>query len=231
MTHTAQTENLEALYETLRDEMVEHQIQRRSAFSARLLQAMRRVPRHEFVPVENRGAAYTDQPLPIGDGQTISQPFIVAAMSEALCLTGTEKVLEVGTGSGYQAAVLSLLAREVHTVELHSGHAEAARARLVRLGYAQVTVHCGDGSQGLPEHAPFDGIIVTAAAPEVPAPLVAQLIEGRRLVIPVGDESEQRLLCVRKLPGGQIEQDRLLYCRFVPLRGAFGWKAPEWMHP
>lgn len=231
MTNTLQTENLEGQYEALRLEMVEQQIIRRGAFRDALLDTMRRVPRHEFVPQGQRSSAYTDHPLPIGGGQTISQPFIVAAMTEALKLTGAEKLLEVGTGSGYQAAVLSLLAREVHTIELHQGHAEAARQRLARLGYSNVTVHCGDGSRGLPEHAPFEGILVTAAAPHVPAPLLEQLAEGGRLVIPVGDEQEQELLRVRKLPGGSTEQDRLLYCRFVPLRGAFGWQAPEWMHP
>ena len=231
MTVTAHTESLEALYEAQRHEMVEYQIRRRAGFDDAVLEVFRRVPRHEFVPLELRNAAYTDHPLPIGDGQTISQPFIVAAMTQALKLAGGEKVLEVGTGSGYQAAVLACLAREVHTIELHTGHAEAAQQRLARLGFINVTVHCGDGSRGLPEHAPYHAILVTAAAPDVPPPLVEQLAEGGRLVIPVGNEIDQELMRIRKLAGGATERDRLLYCRFVPLRGAFGWQEPEWMHP
>lgn len=231
MTLPAQAALEDSFFAALRHTMVEEQIRRRGGCSERVLEALHRVPRHEFVPPENRSGAYTDQPLPIGDGQTISQPFMVAAMTEALHLTGAEKVLEVGTGSGYQAAVLSLLVRELYSVELHTELAAAARARLARLGYANVSVYCGDGSRGLPEHAPFDAVIVTAAAPHVPATLIEQLREGGRLVIPVGREREQELIRARKLAGGGTEQERLLACRFVPLRGEHGWPVLDWMHP
>lgn len=230
MTQTVQTAALDSLYDALQRAMVEEQIRRRGVRDARVLEAMLRVPRHEFVPPENRAAAYTDQPLPIGDGQTISQPYMVAAMTEALRLTGAEKVLEVGTGSGYQAAILSLLAREIHSIEIHPRHAQMAAERLARLGYANVQVHTGDGSRGWPELAPFDAIVVTAAAPQVPPLLLGQLREGGRLVVPVGREREQQLLRLRKLVEGHIEQDGLTYCRFVPLRGEFGWTVAEWMH-
>lgn len=211
-----------AQWQEMRRAMVELQIRRRGSFSDRVLEAMLRVPRHEFVAPEHRSAAYSDQPLPIGEGQTISQPFMVAAMTEALELTGRERVLEVGTGSGYQAAVLSLLAREVHTVEFVSRLAEAAGASLARLGYSNVRVHTGDGTLGLPEFAPFDGIVVTAAGPHIPAPLVEQLAEGGRLVIPVGDPQQQDLVQLRKR-GGKTTQATLHYCRFVPLVGRYGW--------
>lgn len=220
-----------SLYGELRCAMVEEQIRRRGVRCERVLDAMRRVPRHEFVPQENRSAAYTDHPLPIGGGQTISQPYMVAAMTEALQLSGHEKVLEIGTGSGYQAAVLSLLAREVHSMEIHPGHAQTAAERLTRMGFANVIVHCGDGSRGWREQAPYEAVVVTAAAPEVPPVLLEQLCEGGRLVIPVGHEREQQLFRVRRLASGRTEQDALMYCRFVPLRGEFGWTVPEWMHP
>lgn len=220
-----------SLYDGLRLSMVEEQVRRRGVRCERVLEAMRHVPRHEFVPVENRSAAYTDHPLPIGGGQTISQPYIVAAMTEALQLSGHERVLEIGAGSGYQAAVLSRLAREVHSIEIHAGLAKAAAERLARMGFANVMVDCGDGSRGWPDEAPYEAIVVTAAAPEVPRSLLQQLGEGGRLVIPVGNEREQQLIRVRRLAGGRTEQDHLMYCRFVPLRGEFGWTVPEWMHP
>ena len=209
-------------YTDERRAMVEEQIRRRGNFSERVLEAMLAVPRHEFVPVHARGCAYLDQPLPIGGGQTISQPFMVAAMTEALELGGSERVLEVGAGSGYQAAVLSLLATEVHSIESHAPLARAAAERLSRLGYTNVRVHVGDGTLGLPEAAPFDAIVVTAAAPHVPTALAEQLSDGGRLVIPVGDEQQQELVQIRK-SGKHTSQRVLHYCRFVPLVGRDGW--------
>jgi protein-L-isoaspartate(D-aspartate) O-methyltransferase len=206
----------------LRRLMVEEQIRRRDILTPRVLDAFLAVPRHEFVPHELLSLAYSDGPLSIGEGQTISQPFMVAAMTDALALTGPERVLEVGTGSGYQAALLSLLAREVHSVERHPALAEAARERLARLGYTNVTVHEGDGTLGLPELAPFEAIVVTAASPGIPPPLLEQLAAGGRLVIPVGDAQQQECLLVRKLEG-RVTQSLLHYCRFVPLVGRHAW--------
>src|SRR5713101_6141049 len=196
-----------------RRSMVEQQIRERDIGSPRLLEALLAVPRHLFVPGEYAAGAYTDQPLPIGEGQTISQPFMVAAMTDALELTG----------SGYQAAVLSLLAGEVYTVESHASLALAARRRLARLGYTNVQVHTGDGTLGLPEAAPYDAIVVTAAAPRVPPPLAEQLAEGGRLVIPVGQSDQQELWQVRKT-AGETTSRVLHYCRFVPLVGRYGWR-------
>jgi protein-L-isoaspartate(D-aspartate) O-methyltransferase len=207
----------------LRRSMVDEQIRERGIGSPRLLEAMLAVPRHEFVPAEHISGAYADQPLPIDEGQTISQPFMVAAMTDALELIGSERVLEVGTGSGYQAALLSLLAAEVHTVETHASLAVAARRRLARLGYSNVHVYISDGTLGLPAAAPFDAIVVTAAAPRVPPPLIEQLAEGGRLVIPVGQADQQELLQVRK-SGGKTTSRVLHYCRFVPLVGRYGWR-------
>ncbi len=212
-----------AEYAEDRRAMVEHQIRERGIGTPRVLEAMLAVPRHLFVPAPLAENAYKDQPLPIGEGQTISQPFMVAAMTDALELAGHERVLEVGTGSAYQAAVLSRLAREVHTIETHTSLAERARELLSRLGYANVYVHTGDGTLGLREAAPFDAIVVTAAGPAVPPPLVEQLAEGGRLVIPVGDAEQQELLQVRKT-GGEITSRVLHYCRFVPLVGRHGWR-------
>lgn len=209
--------------ESLRQEMVERQLRKRGIRDERVLAAMLAVPRHEFVPPELAGEAYTDRPLPIGHGQTISQPFMVAAMTAALELSGGERVLEIGTGSGYQAAVLSLLAREVHTVEMHEDLAVHTAESLCRLGYANVHVHVGDGTLGWPAAAPYDAIVVTAAAPDIPPPLAAQLAEGGRLVIPVGTPDEQRLVHVHKRDGALIKRE-LYHCRFVPLFGQYGWK-------
>lgn len=212
-------------YDELRRAMVREQIRDRGVRARNVLDAMLAVPRHLFVPEEFRLGAYADQPLPIGEGQTISQPFMVAAMTVALELTGRERVLEIGTGSGYQAAVLSLLARELHTVERSPSLAQRAAERLTQLGYANVQVHAGDGTLGWAEAAPYDAIIVTAAAPGIPPPLVTQLADGGRLVIPVGDEHQQELLLVRKT-GEQTTQRVLHYCRFVPLVGRHGWHEP-----
>ena len=204
--------------------MVEEQIHERGVSSLRVLEAMLAVPRHLFVPEEYVAGAYSDQPLPIGEGQTISQPYMVAVMTEALELSGGERVLEVGTGSGYQAAVISLLAREVYTIESHASLAHEARRRLAQLGYANVHVHTGDGTLGLPEAGPFDAIVVTAAAPRVPPPLVEQLAEGGRLVIPVGQADQQELVQARKI-GDRTTSCVLNYCRFVPLVGRYGWRS------
>jgi protein-L-isoaspartate(D-aspartate) O-methyltransferase len=197
--------------------MVEEQIEARGVRDPRVLDAMRQVPRHELVPQSWRDQAYEDRPLPIGAGQTISQPYVVAAMSEALALAGGERVLEVGTGSGYQAAVLSKLAKQVYTIEIVPELAKRAKADLARLGYANVLVREGDGWRGWPEHAPFDAIMVTAAPEEVPPDLIAQLAVGGRLVIPVGGR-DQKLLLVRKTPEG-ITREVLFGVRFVPMRG------------
>ena len=212
----------DADFQAARSKMVAHQIQERGIRNPRVLAAMEAVPRHIFVPPELVESAYADEPLPIGEGQTISQPFMVAAMAEALSLEGSERVLEVGAGSGYQAAVLSLLAREVIAVETQPALAAAACERLKRLGYTNIRVEQGDGSLGFPEAAPYDGILVTAAAPAVPPPLLEQLAEGGRLVIPVGRSESQELLRIVR-SGGRTTRESLYACRFVPLVGRYGW--------
>ncbi len=206
--------------------MVDEQVRRRGIASPRVLEVLLSVLRHEFVPAEFQADAYADKPLPIGEGQTISQPFMVGAMTDALELAGSERVLEIGTGSGYQAAVLSRLAREVISVESHTSLALAAQERLVRLGYANVHVHNGDGSLGFADAAPYDAILITAAAPEIPPLLASQLCEGGRLVIPVGSQENQELLQARKESG--VLHSRVLFdCRFVPLLGRYGWTRPD----
>jgi protein-L-isoaspartate(D-aspartate) O-methyltransferase len=206
-------------------EMIEKQLRRRGITDLAVLRAMESVPRHEFVPSEFRSRAYEDAPLPIGAGQTISQPYIVAAMTESLRLRSSDRVLEVGTGCGYQAAVLSLLAKEVFTVECRAELAAAAAARLAALGFSNVHVHCGDGTLGLPEFAPFDAILVAAAAPSAPQPLLAQLAEGGRMIVPIGAADEQELQLLEKA-GNQIRAVTLEGCRFVPLVGRYGWQEP-----
>jgi len=205
-----------------RHEMIEKQLRGRGIRDPRVLAAMLAVPRHAFVPSEHMAEAYSDKPLPIGENQTISQPFMVASMTETLELSGSERVLEIGTGSGYQTAVLSLLASEVHTVESVATLADAARKRLTRLGYANVHFHVGDGTLGCAEAAPFDAILVTAAAPLIPPPLVEQLAEGGRLVLPLGSAETQQLARVRR-HGDEVTTERLFHCRFVPLLGQYGW--------
>jgi protein-L-isoaspartate(D-aspartate) O-methyltransferase len=206
--------------------MVEDQVRRRGIASPRVLEAMLSIPRHEFVPAEFQADAYADKPLPIGEGQTISQPFMVGAMTAALELTGSERVLEIGTGSGYQAAVLSMLAQEVISIESHTSLALAAQERLERLGYANVHVHNGDGSLGFADSAPYDAILITAAAPEIPPLLASQLCDGARLVIPVGSQENQELLQARKV--GDVLHTRALFdCKFVPLLGRYGWRRPD----
>ncbi len=203
--------------------MVEEQLRSRGIRNHRVLDAMGRVPREDFLPSTLARAAYDDRAVPIDEGQTLSQPYMVAAMTEALEPGPTDRVLEIGTGSGYQAAVLSLLVSEVFSLERIASLAEGARKRLNDLGYSNVRVRTGDGSLGWPEEAPFDGIIVTAAAPEPPRSLLSQLSEvGGRLVVPVGTRTEQDLLRVRR-EGDELETDTLLGCRFVPLLGEEGW--------
>ena len=184
--------------------------------SPRVRAAMTEVPRHEFVPLEYRSDAYRNRPLPIGHGQTISQPVVVALMTELLHLANTDKVLEVGTGSGYQAAILSVLAREVYTIEIVPELGIMARANLERLGYGNVSTKIGDGYQGWAEHAPFDAIIVTAAPSSVPAPLIAQLRSGGRMVIPVG-RYDQELMVLAKHADGTTTTAIIAPVRFVPL--------------
>jgi protein-L-isoaspartate(D-aspartate) O-methyltransferase len=206
-----------------RARMVEEQLRARGIRDPRVLAAMGMVPREEFIATQDRKDAYGDHPLPIGAGQTVSQPYIVAAMIEALDVKPTDRVLEVGTGTGYEAAILSELAAEVWTIERHAELADKAREILARLGYGNVHVVQGDGSLGLPEHAPFDRILVAAAAPSVPDSLLAQLTDSGRLVVPVGSRSEQQVQVVQKL-GGKIVVSAHDLCRFVPLVGAEGWQ-------
>ena len=200
-----------------REEMVASQIAARGVRDPRTLAALREVPRHLFVPGESRGQAYADHPIPIGHGQTISQPYIVAFMTEAAGLRGGETVLEVGTGSGYQAAVLARIAARVYTIEIVAPLAEASAALLKSLGYANVSVRAGDGYLGWPEAAPFDAILVTAAAPRIPEPLKQQLKDGGRLVLPVGDEWQELVVVTRR--GDRFEERRVLPVRFVPMTG------------
>jgi protein-L-isoaspartate(D-aspartate) O-methyltransferase len=203
--------------------MVRAQLRERGIHDERVLDAMRRVPRHEFIAPEYHSLAYDDRALPIAAGQTISQPFIVALTLQALQLQENDTVLEVGTGSGYQTALLAELARHVYSIERHALLADAAIALLDRLGYSNVTVLTGDGSAGLPEHAPYDAIAVAAAAPRIPQPLFAQLRDGRRMVVPVGPPGLQDLELVEKLQGMPV-RTTLSGCRFVPLIGEEGYK-------
>jgi protein-L-isoaspartate(D-aspartate) O-methyltransferase len=200
-----------------REEMVDGQIAARGVRDEATLRAMKKVPRHRFVPEGLAGQAYDDHPLPIGHGQTISQPYIVGFMTEALGLQGGERVLEVGTGSGYQAAVLAEIADRVYTIEIVAPLAEEARVRLKELGYDNVEVRAGDGYQGWPEAAPFDAIMVTAAAPRIPEPLRQQLRDGGRLILPVGDEWQELVVVTRT--GDAFEEKRVLPVRFVPMTG------------
>jgi protein-L-isoaspartate(D-aspartate) O-methyltransferase len=205
--------------------MVERQLRRRGIADERVLEALGRVPRELFVPPAERGAAYTDSALPIGFGQTISQPYMVARICAELRLGGGERVLDVGAGSGYQAAVLAELAAEVVAVEVIPELAEQARANLAAAGYERVEVVVGNGALGVPGRAPFDAIAVAAAAPGVPPALYEQLAEGGRLVVPVGGRYEQQLLVVEKAPGGRRLR-RSVACRFVPLVGEHGFPGP-----
>jgi protein-L-isoaspartate(D-aspartate) O-methyltransferase len=196
--------------------MVESQLRARGISDERVLQSMRKVPRHEFAPARYRDQAYEDHPLPIGEGQTISQPYIVAIMLEALRLTPTDRVLEVGTGSGYVTALLAELAAEVISMERHTALADEAREVLARLGYRNVRVVVGDGSRGFPQAAPYDAITVAAAAAQVPNLLLEQLAEGGRMIIPVGHDDAQQLHLIEKREG-QVGTSLRELCRFVPL--------------
>ncbi|HTP65807.1 MAG TPA: protein-L-isoaspartate(D-aspartate) O-methyltransferase [Geobacteraceae bacterium] len=207
-----------------REIMIERDLKGRGISDPAVLRAMRVVPREEFVPPDLIDHAYEDHPLPIGEGQTISQPYMVAYMSESLELSRTDRVLEIGTGSGYGAAVLSRLAAEVYTVERLADLMDSARDRLRRLGYDNIRVFTGNGSLGLPEHAPFDAIVVTAGAPRVPKPLFEQLVVGGRLVVPVGMHNYvQTLVRLRRINDDDYDEEHLMAVQFVPLIGAGGW--------
>ena len=209
-------------YEKERRLMVENQLRPRGIKDERVLSAMESVRRHLFVREDLQDIAYDDRALPTGEGQTISQPYMVALMTELLELRGDERVLEIGTGSGYQSSLLSLLALEVFTVERVDSLAESAKDLMKGLGYLNVHVFTGDGTLGLPEYAPFDAIIVTAAAPKIPDAYISQLKTGGRLVIPVGDKYSQVLYLIRKTPSG-VEKSTSTSCVFVPLIGENGW--------
>ena len=205
-----------------REEMVRRQLESRDIDDERVLDVFRRVPRHLFVPERWRDDAYSDHPLSIGEGQTISQPYIVALMTQRLELKGGEKVLEVGTGSGYQAAILAELCESVVTIERFGTLSVKAKETLDSLGYANITYCVGDGTRGVEEHAPYDRIIVTASSPDVPRPLVDQLADGGLIVIPVGGGFSQDLLVVRK-KGTGVRRESVCKCVFVPLVGQYGF--------
>jgi protein-L-isoaspartate(D-aspartate) O-methyltransferase len=208
-----------------RSDWVDRQLRRRGIRDERVLAAMERVPRELFVPAELQASAYHDEALPIGAGQTVSQPYIVAFICQGLALDGGERVLDVGTGSGYQAAVLAELAGEVHSIERIPELAERARGALAAAGYDSVTVHVGDGTLGLAEHAPYDGIAVAAAAPEVPAALWDELRGGGRMVIPLAGRHVQDLVVLERGPRGAAVLDRVS-ARFVPLLGEHAFREP-----
>jgi len=211
-------------FAVLRTMMVERQLKSRGIRDPAVLAAMLSVPREEFVPPELAGHAYDDSPLPIGEGQTISQPYMVAYMTEALEPTPADRVLEIGTGSGYAAAVLSRVVAEVHSVERIATLADAAQERLAGLGYSNIQVHLGDGSLGWPVHAPYDAIVVTAGAPKVPQPLLDQLAVGGRLVVPVGPDTRlQTLVRMRRTAENDFRREDHFGVMFVPLIGEAGW--------
>ena len=218
-----ESERDDGRYGRERDRMVEEQLAARGVTDPHVLSVLRRVPRHRFVQEALRDQAYGDHPLPIGEEQTISQPFIVGLMTALLELTGREKVLEVGTGSGYQTAVLAELARRVCSIERLPRLAERARATLEGLGYDNVWVRVGNGTLGWPDEAPFDRIIVTAGGPAVPPPLVQQLADGGRMVLPVGSADNQVLTIVENL-GGEIRTSTHSECKFVKLVGKYAWE-------
>jgi len=210
-------------YASQRQQMVEQQLIPRGIGDPATLEAMREVPRHVFAPEELREYAYQDGPLPIGEGQTISQPYIVALMTQAAEVESSDIVLEIGTGSGYGAAVLAHIAKEVYTIERFASLMKQAVSCFQELGYTNIHARVGDGSLGWPQEAPFDAILVTAGAPEPPPSLQQQLKVGGRLVIPVGDALGQELLCYRKISEDQLSREWLEFVRFVPLVGQEGW--------
>ena len=227
ITIAAMTEESEFdAFELERRNMVAVQLRRRGIRDERVLAAMERVPRHEFVAREFWKRAYDDDPVPIGEGQTVSQPYIVAAMLETLEISPEHRVLEVGTGTGYQAALLAKLAREIFTIERHAILGEVARQTLSRLGVYNVNVITGDGTQGWPAAAPYDRIVVAAATPQVPPSLFEQLAERGRMILPVGSTEVQELVLVRKVKGQPLTS-RLEGCRFVPLIGVEGFSANQ----
>jgi protein-L-isoaspartate(D-aspartate) O-methyltransferase len=205
-----------------RERMVSEQLKLRGIHDPRVLAAFEEIPRHLFCLENDRDWAYEDYPQPIGYNQTISQPYIVALMTENLQLTGTERVLEIGTGSGYQAAILSLLAAEVHSIEIIPELSEKSRGTISQLKISNIQFHVGDGSLGFPDAAPYNGILVTAAAPNVPRPLLDQLIDGGRLILPVGTRGYQQLEMWQRI-GDSYNSHVIIPVAFVPLRGKFGW--------
>ncbi|WP_408956174.1 protein-L-isoaspartate(D-aspartate) O-methyltransferase [Natroniella sp. ANB-PHB2] len=210
-----------------RKRMIREQLERRGIEQQAVLESMREVPRHLFVPDKLKNKAYHDCPLPIKKGQTISQPYIVALMIEALKLEENDRVLEIGTGSGYAAAVLAQIVEEVYTIERHQSLAELARERFEILGYDNLQVKVSDGTEGWQEFAPYDGIVVAAGAPVLPEPLAEQLEIGGKLVIPVGDRDLQELLVLTKESDGELNKERIARVRFVPLIGEEGWVAED----
>jgi protein-L-isoaspartate(D-aspartate) O-methyltransferase len=214
---TSQNQRTEKMYDKMRLSMVEEQIERRGISDEKVLEAMRQVPRHEFVPDHLKKYAYADEPLPIGEDQTISQPYIVAYMTESLHLKESDKVLEIGTGSGYQAAVLAEIVDTVYTIEIVDILAKSASKTLERLEYENIFVKGGDGYKGWPDHAPFDAIIITAAPTKVPQPLLEQLKMGGRMILPLGDYSQELVLIEKRADG--YDEQKLLPVRFVPMTG------------
>lgn len=212
------------MFEDARRRMVQEQLEARGISDTRVLQAFLAVPRHEFVAKDLQSEAYADHPLPIGGGQTISQPYMAALMVQLLRLHGHERVLEVGTGSGYQLAILSQLALEVYSIDRLPELAEQALRRLEHLGYLNVHVTVGNGSMGWPDYAPYEGMLVAAGAPDIPSPLVRQLADGGRLVIPLGSQQAQTLTLVEKRRDA-LHQQAITSCVFVPLLGEYGWRA------
>ena len=210
-------------FAVLRKRMVEEQLIPRGIKNQRLLDAFYKVERHKFVPEDLRGSAYADFPVPIGEGQTISQPYIVALMTQCLDLTGEEKVLEIGTGSGYQSAILAELAKEVYTIERYANLAKSAETVLKESGYKNITIKVGDGTLGWKDIAPFDRIIITAASPRIPLPLTEQINESGKMVLPLGEPLSQVLTLLEKKKG-KLESVQVCGCVFVPLIGKYGWK-------
>jgi protein-L-isoaspartate(D-aspartate) O-methyltransferase len=213
-------------YAVLRKRMVEEQLICRGIKDQRVLDAFYKVERHKFIPEDIRMSAYADFPVPIGEGQTISQPYIVALMTECLDLTGGQKVLEIGTGSGYQTAILAELTQEVYSIERFESLIERAQAVLGESGYVNVKIKLGDGTLGWPELAPFDRIIITAASPKIPAPLTEQLKENGNLILPLGESFSQVLTLVKKRKG-RLESNQICGCVFVPLVGKYGWSKED----
>lgn len=210
-------------FEEERRLMVEIQLRGRGIKNERVLKAMKKIPRHRFISKELERSAYGDHPLPIGEGQTISQPYMVALMTECMELEGNEKVLEIGTGSGYQAAILAQLAKEVYSIERVEGLSWRAKETLTELGYTNVKLKVGDGTKGWEEYSPYQAVMVTAGSPDIPQTLLDQLSQGGRIVIPVGGSFSQELVVARKRKG-KVERRRVCGCVFVPLIGEFGWK-------